>query len=61
MLIAIASRSRGTEPPCSHPCFDKALNLFAEGLVTQLPASLLTTILTALALWGVRKWRAREK
>lgn len=38
-----------------------ALTLVAEGLLTQLPASLLTAALTALAVWGVRKWRERGK
>lgn len=40
---------------------NKALNQVAEGLLTQLPASLLTAGITALAVWGVRKWREREK
>ncbi|GHE00358.1 hypothetical protein [Streptomyces alanosinicus] len=40
---------------------DNALALVAEGLLTQLPASLLTAAVTALAVWGVRKCRKRQK
>ncbi|WSQ06332.1 hypothetical protein OG604_50765 [Streptomyces sp. NBC_01231] len=38
-----------------------AMKLVAEGLLTQLPASLFTASLTALAVWGVRKRRKRHK
>ncbi|MEU9181808.1 hypothetical protein AB0C90_34215 [Streptomyces sp. NPDC048550] len=40
---------------------DTALTLVVQGLLTQLPASLLTAAITALAIWGVRKWRARDE
>ncbi|MGW6569260.1 hypothetical protein [Streptomyces sp. NPDC054975] len=41
--------------------FDTALTQLTEGFLTQLPASLLTALITALTVWGFRKWREREK
>ncbi|MFD6230525.1 hypothetical protein ACFWFZ_27225 [Streptomyces sp. NPDC060232] len=35
---------------------DAALALVAQGLLTELPASLITAACTAFAVWGVRKW-----
>lgn len=40
---------------------DAALTLMAQGLLTQLPASLITAAFTALAVWGVRRWRGRDR
>lgn len=36
---------------------DTALSLLAEGLLTQLPASLLTAAATALCAWAIRRSR----
>ncbi|MFF4331167.1 hypothetical protein ACFYZT_32260 [Streptomyces sp. NPDC001591] len=41
---------------------DTALTLVIQGLLTELPASLITAACTALGVWGARKWVAqREK
>ncbi|MFF5447132.1 hypothetical protein [Streptomyces sp. NPDC012888] len=41
---------------------DAALTLVVQGLLTELPASLITAVCTALTVWGVRKWGApRDK
>ncbi|MFF1344072.1 hypothetical protein ACFVYT_40735 [Streptomyces sp. NPDC058290] len=39
---------------------DAALTLVVQGLLTQLPASLITAACTALGVWGVRKWGTRR-
>lgn len=38
---------------------DTALNLMAQGLLTQLPASLITAVLTAFAAWAARRGRGK--
>jgi hypothetical protein len=38
---------------------DTALNLMAQGLLTQLPASLITAAVTACTIWALRRWRKR--
>ncbi|MFD3680089.1 hypothetical protein [Streptomyces sp. NPDC058613] len=40
---------------------DAALPLIVEGLLTELPASLITAACTALAVWAVRKWDAAQR
>ncbi len=37
--------------------FEVALELVAQGLLTQLPASLLTAGATVFCTWVVRRWR----
>ncbi|MFJ3723908.1 hypothetical protein ACIPYQ_15220 [Streptomyces sp. NPDC090045] len=39
---------------------DAVLTLVVRGLLTELPASLITAACTALAVWGVRKWGAQR-
>ncbi|MFD7570228.1 hypothetical protein ACFV6U_06835 [Streptomyces sp. NPDC059810] len=38
---------------------ETALDLFAQGLLTELPASLITAVVTALAVWAFRRYRKR--
>ncbi|MER7512153.1 hypothetical protein ACFZBM_32605 [Streptomyces lavendulae] len=40
---------------------DTALTLVVQGLLTELPASLITAACTALAVWGVRKWGGAQR
>ncbi|MGW6244384.1 hypothetical protein [Streptomyces roseolus] len=42
--------------------FDMAttLNLLAEGLLTELPSSLITAAVTAAAVWALRRRRKRN-
>lgn len=40
---------------------NKMLTTVVEGLLTQLPASLLTAALTALAVGATKWWRERSK
>ncbi|MFJ7990504.1 hypothetical protein [Streptomyces sp. NPDC096351] len=38
---------------------ETALDLLAQGLLTELPASLVTAAVTALAIWAFRRYRKR--
>lgn len=38
---------------------ETALGLLTQGLLTELPASLITAAITALAVWAFRRYRRR--
>jgi mannose/fructose/N-acetylgalactosamine-specific phosphotransferase system component IID len=40
--------------------FEATLNLLIQGLLTQLPASLITAAITALCAWAARRKRKPE-
>ncbi|GGU51688.1 hypothetical protein [Streptomyces violascens] len=40
---------------------DTALTLAVQGLLTELPASLITAAYTAIAVWAVRKWGPAQR
>ncbi|MFF5924149.1 hypothetical protein ACFY8C_38365 [Streptomyces flavochromogenes] len=37
-----------------------ALDLIAQGLLSELPSSLITAAVTALAVWAARRYRKRD-
>ncbi|MFF9070665.1 hypothetical protein ACF09E_35525 [Streptomyces sp. NPDC014891] len=39
---------------------ETVLGLLAHGLLTELPSSLITAVITALVVWGVRRYRRRR-
>ncbi|MFJ7067926.1 hypothetical protein [Streptomyces sp. NPDC101115] len=39
--------------------FDTALDLLAQGLLTELPSSLITAAITAAVIWAFRRYRKR--
>ncbi|GAA2426489.1 hypothetical protein GCM10010255_81050 [Streptomyces coeruleofuscus] len=52
--VSLGERSELTE---EDKMFDIALKLLAQGLLTELPAALLTSAITALAAWAIGKRR----